>query len=78
MPFETPCILHLASCIFDSESQFQTPMHLTFQEDGEVGWDSGGRGLGRTQGLPGEETISLEIEPDLTMVTDDHYSCEQF
>ena len=56
MPFETPCILHLASCIFDSESQFQTPMHLTFQEDGEVGWDSGGRGLGRTQGLPGEET----------------------
>ena len=33
-------------------------MHLTFQEDGEVGWDSGGRGWGRYQGLPGEEADS--------------------
>ena len=33
-------------------------MHLTFQKDGEVGWDSGGRGWGRYQGLPGEEADS--------------------
>ena len=33
-------------------------MHLTFQKDGEVGWDSGGRGWGQYQGLPGEEADS--------------------